>query len=118
MPGEVVTSCMIWNQLVKASLARMLAYCGIAPPLTVSVEMTKIWLSAKATRCRSWSLPVSTACHHSDSAQAIASPQPAGYGACNAPSKVGGVLNCCASQPFTPRFCTVCISAGVVPKAV
>ena len=39
--------------------------------LSVSLEITKISLSANATRCRNWSGPVSTVCHHSDSSQFV-----------------------------------------------
>ena len=87
--------------------------------LSVSLEITKISLSANATRCRNWSGPVSTVCHHSDSSQLVgvlADRHSAGRGVGMLASGVSGVLNCCVIQASTPVDCTCRMVASEGPK--
>src|SRR5271163_729587 len=118
MAGDSVTSFMIVYQLLKASFASIFTY-GVTPsPVTVSVEMTNNSLKANATRCRNWSLPFSTACHHSEVTQAATVPQYEGLGVGTAASTVGGVWNCSFSQAVIPSCCTCWIRLVVGPKVL
>ena len=80
--------------------------------------MTKSWLKAKATRWRNWSLPVITACHHSDSAMLPELPVYAGRTAGMTGNTVCGVLYCSVSHAVTPSCWTCWIRLVVGPKVV
>src|SRR5271154_3967495 len=86
--------------------------------MTLLLETTKSPLRAKATRCRNWSLAVSTFCHQYDCTHIAAVEQYDGSVAGTIGSKVGGLLNCSVSHALTPSCCTCWIRLVVGPKVV